>query len=101
MMIEASPLGMLEFMGGSPRGHRGAGKEKEELVERGDPRGQLGSIAEDSAAVDHPADPFGLEGTSRRQLDVADPVDARDADRPQPTLGLAELPRQVPIPAGG
>ena len=82
---------------------RVAPHDQQQLVESRDPGGQLGPVAERSAAIDHPAGPRGREGPSRlpRRNYLADSIDASDTNRPKSPLGLAELPGETAIPACG
>ena len=75
--------------------------DQQQLVERRDPGRQLGPVAERSAAIDDPAGARGGERTARlrRRNDLAHAIHARDADRPEPSPGLAELPGQTLLPA--
>ena len=59
--------------------------DQEQLIEGRDRRGKLASIAEHTVPIDDTADPLHGEralGRCRRNH-VADPVDPRDADRPE------------------
>ena len=75
--------------------------DQQQLVERRDLGRQLGPVTKRSAAIDDPAGARNGERTARlrRRNDLAHAVYARDADRPKPPPGLAELPGQTLLPA--
>ena len=62
--------------------------DQQQLVERRDPRRQFGTVAELPAPIDDPADALGPERLGKIVVrdDLTDAVNARDADRPEPSL---------------
>ena len=95
--VQMKPQGGLEMQA------RIAPHDQQQLVECCDPGGQRGALAKQSAAIDDPADAFGVRRLRRisRRTSSANAVHARDTDRPEAFLGLAELLGQAMIPSLG
>ena len=66
---------------------------QQQLIQRSNGRGKIRSVAEFPAAIDDPTDSFRTErpGEIGRRYHRSDPVNPRDADRPESPLGLLDL----------
>ena len=76
-----------------------APRDQQQLIQGNDRCRKLRSFIQHPASVDDPADALGRQEMARPLDHLTDPVDTRDADRPEPSFGLAELIRQSPVPA--
>jgi hypothetical protein len=77
--------------------------DQHSLVERRNAGRQVGAIAEQTAAIFHPADSFGGERlcTIIGRDHLTDPINSRDPNRPEPPFGCANLLRQAFVPTVG
>ena len=92
--VEMEPQRGVELQTGIPA------NDQQQLVERRDPGGQLGAIAQLSAAIDNPADSFCTErlGGFQWRDHLSDPINPRDTDWPELPFGLLDLLKQASVP---